>query len=266
MGAVGRDTRFAIICGSAGDAGVCERGISDAAAGSVFLFVPEAIVCEPMAVGGILGRADHRDGVCALSFWQDGIRPGTFDSTDPAVGSGCVRRAESGVHGGRASGAAPELLETGNGDGPATLPGAGVWCAGGDGVLSAASDRHSTDQSEPVVLSILRFAVRIYGLHGGDADISDVVRVRDSEATVVRCAGNHPARGAVCAGAASPGGDSGGGDWAAGGDRGRPGKAAALFGAEDACGELCGDRRACSFGIDAEAEMAVGVGPEIFQR
>src|ERR1700720_1481763 len=145
MGAVGGDTEFAIDSGSAGDGGVCERGISHAAAGGIFLFVPEAIVCEPMVVGRILRRADRGDGVRAFSFWQDGVRPGTFDRTGAAVGVDGLRGAEPGVSGGRAGGAAGELLEIGNGDGPATLPGAGVWSVDSDGVLSAASDRHIAD-------------------------------------------------------------------------------------------------------------------------
>src|SRR5713226_4496046 len=147
MGAVGGDTGFAIDSGSAADAGVCERGISHAAAGGVFLLVPEAVVSEPMVVGRILRRADRSDGVRALSFWQDSVRPGTFDRTSAAVGADGFRRAKPGVSGGGAGGFAAELLETGNGDGPATLPGVGVWSAGGDGVLPAASDRHITDQS-----------------------------------------------------------------------------------------------------------------------
>jgi len=43
-------------------------------------------------------------------------------------------------------------LKLENGDRPPALPGAGVRRAGGDGVLSAAGDRCSADQSEPVVL------------------------------------------------------------------------------------------------------------------
>src|SRR5229473_190949 len=182
-----------------------------------------------MVMGGILRRADRCDGVRALSFWQDGVRPGAFDGTDAAVGAGCVRRAKPGVPGGGAGGAAGELLEAGNGDGPAALPGAGIWSAGGDGFLSAARDRHIADQPEPMVLSILRFTVCVYGLHGGHVDFPDVVRLRDSEAAIVRFAGNYPARRAVCAGEESAAGDCGG-------------------------------------GVYAEAEMAVGAGPEIFQR
>src|ERR1700721_4817361 len=149
MGAGSSDTEFAILRGHAGDAGVCERGISHPAPCGVFLLVPEAVVCEPLVVGGILHGAGRGDGVRALSFWQNGVRPGTFDGAGATVGARGVRRAKPGVSRGGAGGVAGEFLETRNGYGPAALPGVGVWSAGGHGVLPAASDRHSADPSEP---------------------------------------------------------------------------------------------------------------------
>src|SRR6266481_5759977 len=89
MGALSDDAEFAIAGGSACDAGVCERGVSHAAAGGVFLFVSEAAVCEPMVVGGILRGADRGDGLRAISFWQDGVRPVAFGG---ASGCWCLER------------------------------------------------------------------------------------------------------------------------------------------------------------------------------
>src|ERR1700731_903351 len=109
MGTGGRDAEFAIARGSAGDAGVCERGISYAITRGVFLPVPETFVSEPLVVGGIWRRADRGACVRALSFWQDSLRPRTFDWTGAAVGADGVRRAKPGVSGGGAGGVAGEL-------------------------------------------------------------------------------------------------------------------------------------------------------------
>jgi len=123
-------TRNLPLLWGAGDAGVRERGVSHAAAGGVFLFVSEAAVCEPMVVADFApGRSG--DGLRTLSFWQDGVRPWHLTALTPC-GAGCVWCAEPGVSGSGAGGAASELLETGNSDGSAALPGAGVWSAGGD--------------------------------------------------------------------------------------------------------------------------------------
>src|ERR1700719_2285471 len=171
MGTGGSDTEFAVIRGRAGDAGVCERRISHPSAGGVFLLVPEAVVCEPLVVGGILRGADRGDGVRALSFCQTGVRPGTFGGTGAAVGARGVWHAKPGVSRGGAGGVAGELLETGNGYGPAALPGIGVWSAGSHGVLPAASNRHIADPSQPRLLSHFRFALRLHGVHPGHADL-----------------------------------------------------------------------------------------------
>src|ERR1700688_535461 len=155
MGTVGGRAEFAVVPGSAGDAGVRERGISHAVARGVFLLVPEALVREPLVVGRLLRWANRGHTLCALPLWQDDLRPGSFDGPDASVGVASVRHAEPGVSRGGAGGVAAELLETGNRDGPAALPRAGVRRARRDALLSATSDRNLADQSQPAVLPIL---------------------------------------------------------------------------------------------------------------
>src|SRR5215471_3990071 len=142
MGNGGFDTSAACCGSERSDAGVCERGDSHTAVGGILLFVPEKTVHQPIGVGCVGSGPVAGRGLFAVFVGTDGVRLGTSEWTDEAMGAGGSGTAEPGVPGAGGSGGVAELLATGIGDGPAAISRGFVWSPDGDGVLPATSDRN----------------------------------------------------------------------------------------------------------------------------